>query len=107
MKEKEHSSKFSELSWMTPTILIPHGIAGCITMGLGLILTLCSMFGHYSLINSNLLYVYIISTAINAIGALILVKRQGSKYVKTAFRLASMMQLSLMWTAFRFRPVQE
>ena len=56
---------------------------------------------------SNLLYVYLASTTINAVGALILVKRQGSKYVKQPFRIASMMQLSLMWSAYRFRPQQE
>ena len=92
---------------MTPTILIPHGIAGAITVFLGFFLTLGSLFGNYSLLYSDLLSVYIISTTINAVGALILVKRQGSKYVKTPFKLASLMQLSLMWSAYRFRPQQE
>ena len=104
MKKVEHPEKFFDLNWLTPTILIPHGVAGAITVVLGFCLTIGSLVGNFSMLYSNLLYVYILSTTINAVGALILVKRQGSKYVKLPFRVASMMQLSLMWSAYRFRP---
>ena len=40
----------------------------------------------------------------NALAALILVRKQGSKKTKLPFKLASIMQLCLMWSAYRFRP---
>lgn len=93
----------NRLDWIAPTALLPHGISGGITMVLGLSITLSSLFGDYTLLNSAALHVYCLSAFANAVSGILISGRSPSK-TRLLFRCACIQQTGLVWFAFRFRP---
>lgn len=90
--KKLKSLKFKEM----------HGASGIVCLLSGFILSLCSIFGEYSLLRSNFIYVFLISSVINAFAGWLL--NAGNATTKFGFRIGVGMMFSLSYYAFRFRP---
>ena len=68
----------------------------------GFILTICSLFGYYKLLKSYFIYLYLSSSAVNLISGLFI--NSGNKVTKNVFRIGILLNLSILFFAFRFRP---
>lgn len=75
MEQNFDIKKFKALKWWSPNSGLPHGATGVVCLVSGLLIVLGSMTGNYQLIESNFIYVYIVSTTMNALAALIIVKK--------------------------------
>ncbi|CBY09530.1 unnamed protein product [Oikopleura dioica] len=100
---KTPMEKMNRLKWLTPALYLPHGLSGVICLVLGLVLTLCSIMGNFSLIKSSVLYVFIASAVVNAISGIVLT-RSTAALVKICYQLGALLQLAFAYLCFRLRP---
>lgn len=75
MEQNFDLRKFKALKWWSPNSALPHGATGLVCLVSGLFIVLGSLTGNYSLLQSNFIYVYIVSTTMNSLAALIIVKK--------------------------------
>lgn len=92
------------LRWRTPFRPLPHGILGVASLSLGSLLVLGSLFGRHELLESGwALPAYVLFTASNAVAGMLLARRIRS-WKGVLFALTSVVQLCMLWCAWRFRP---
>ena len=96
--------KLKELNWKKG-LFVPHGISGLIALTSGFLITMLSFVGNYTLINSSMLWIYLLSAVANTVSAIPMIS--GPVYVKECFRLCIYLQLGLLYQVFRFRPTDE
>lgn len=100
---KTPMQKMQRLKWLTPALYLPHGLSGIICLTLGLVLTICSIIGNFTLVKSWVLYVFIFSAVVNAISGIILT-RSTAALVKICYQLGALLQLAFAYLCFRLRP---
>lgn len=97
---------FQQMDWLLPTLFFPHGVSGAVALLLGLVLTLSSLVGDYTLLNSPTLHIYCGAIFVNATSG-ILIANRAPVQARALFRFACLQQIGLIWFAFRFRPAAE
>ena len=100
---KSPIKKINRLKWLTPALYLPHGLSGVICLALGLVLTVSSIVGSFTLVKSSVLYVFITSAVVNAISGIVLT-RSTAALVKICYQLAALLQLAFAYLCFRLRP---
>ena len=100
------------LNWMTsPSSFLPHGVLGLFSVTTGAFLSLSTLTGSIQddrmaqekrpLAIQLLVYTYFVSTFLNAVAGLMMVRLAPVKS-RTLFRLAGVLQCSLVYFAWRF-----
>ena len=85
--------------------LSQHGLTGLIALGSGATISLCAaIYGDTRLLHTSFIYVYIVSMAVNAIAAYLIIG--GDYLTKLSYKVAIVTQLCLACLTFRLRPTQ-
>jgi len=98
------SSGWRRLRFFTPSRGLPHGASGTITLLLGMWITRGMLWNDYSAAESWWAVPIFLATGTqNALAGWALVRKAPSSR-RGAFRFGAVLQLSLLWYVFRFRP---
>merc|ERR1711935_958886 len=80
-----------------------HGLTGLIALGSGATISLCAaIYGDTRLLHTSFIYVYMVSMAVNAIAAYMIIG--GDNLAKLSYKVAIVTQLCLACLTFRLRP---
>ena len=96
--------KFRSLQWLTPHPALPHGVSGAITLIIGGLITFQSLTGSYDLLYTPLIYIYVLSTFVNALSGYLTVHKS-PKIGQDAFRRAAIFQMCCVYYVWRFSPL--
>lgn len=115
-KTYSNKRKRNGLNWTSsPSSFLPHGVVGLLSVATGAFLTLSTLIGQTtSLVKDKdvtqgeqplamdlLVYIYFVSTFLNAVAGLAIVRLAPVKS-RALFRLAAVLQSSLVYFAWRF-----
>jgi hypothetical protein len=93
-----------KLNWIAPRVLYPHGISGAVGLLTGFALVVGSIIGNFKMLYSHILHVYLGASSINAITGFSMAKLAPTSAQRSMFQWSCIMQLALLWNAWRFRP---
>ena len=91
------------LSFVSPQLLRPHGLAGVVSVLLGLYFTLLTLVGHHATPRSPNFYVtlYALCGTVACLGALGLIRKAPSS-VRIFFQMGALLQIGMLYFTYRF-----
>ncbi len=91
------------LNFVSPQLFRPHGLAGVVSVTLGLYFTARTLLGYHTTPSSPNCYVtlYALCGAITCLGALGLIKKAPS-HTRIFFQMGALLQLGMLYFTYRF-----